>query len=62
MRELYEYNVSFETDGKRIKAQQLEFNIHDVIKRVRKDYPDAKMFIVLNKMKQPHPIYQGKRD
>lgn len=53
---IYEYNVSFETGGKRVKAQQSGFNIHDVIKRVRKDYPDAKMFRILKKMKYPHPI------
>lgn len=56
MRDIYEYNVTFETGGKRIKAQQSGYKIHNVIKRVRKDYPDAKMFIVLKKVKYPHPI------
>ncbi len=48
---LWEYNVSFETCGKRIRVQQSAYNITDVIKKVRKDYPDAKMFKVLKKVK-----------
>lgn len=53
---MYEYDVSFETSNGRIQSQQTEHSIHDVIKKVRKDYPDAKMFRVLKKRKVPIAI------
>lgn len=48
---IWDYNVSLETCGKRIRVQQSGHNITDVIKKVRKDYPDAKMFKVIKKVR-----------
>ncbi len=53
---IYDYNLSFEVGDKRIKAQQSGYNIYDVIKKIRKDYPDAHMFVVLRKIKNSSPI------
>ena len=51
-RTIYDYNISFELDGgERIKVEQSGFNIADVISKVRHQYPDAHMFIVLKKRK-----------
>jgi hypothetical protein len=53
---IYEYEISFVKDGQRIRVQQIGYNIHEVIKKIRIQYADAKAFIVLKKMKYPHPI------
>lgn len=51
MRSIWDYSLSFEVGDKRLKAQQSGFNIHDVIKKVRKDHPNAHMFRILRKVK-----------
>ena len=55
---IYNYEVSFETGdiGNRVKMEQSGFNITEVITKVRKEYPDAHMFIVVKKKKQPQGI------
>ena len=47
---VYDYDVSIETEGGRLRKQTQQSNIHNVIKEVRKEYPDAHMFIVLKKV------------
>ncbi len=49
MLRLYDYDVSFETDSKKLRKQNTECNIHELIKKVRKEYPDARMFRVFSK-------------
>lgn len=53
---IYEYNMQFESNGLKYRVQQSGLNIHDVINRIRKKYPEAKHFIILKKMAYPHPI------
>ncbi len=54
---IYHYEITFETGGmgNRVQVEQSGFNITEVIKNVRRDYPDAHLFIVLKKKKQPQP-------
>ena len=49
MLRLYEYDISFETDIKKLRIQKTEYNIHELIRKVRIEYPDARGFIVLSK-------------
>ena len=46
---IWEYWYSFEIKGERIRKQLNCLNIHEVIKKTRKEYPEAHTFIVLNK-------------
>jgi len=47
---VYDYDISFEVKGGRLRKRLSCSNIHNVIKEVRKEHPDAHMFIVLNKV------------
>lgn len=46
---IYNYDVSFETNGERLRKKLPCSNIHQVIKEVRKEHPDARMFVVVSK-------------
>lgn len=49
-RSIFDYLVSFEVgDGERLEARNTEFTIHDVIRKVRAEHPDARMFRVIRK-------------
>ncbi len=56
MRILFDYTISFETDGRKLRMQKQAFNIHNIINEVRKEYPDAGTFIVIKKVKSLAPI------
>jgi hypothetical protein len=48
----YDYCLSFESEGQRLRKDVVGINITDAIKRVRKDNPDARMFSVIKKVKK----------
>ena len=45
------FYLSFESNGQRLFANKVSYNITDAIRQVRKEYPTACMFKVLNKVK-----------
>ena len=48
---MFDYNVSFEVNGERKYKNLIAPHIHDVIRKVRVEYPEACMFRVLRKVK-----------
>jgi hypothetical protein len=60
------FYLSFENNGQRAFANKVSYNITDAIRQVRKEYPNACMFMVKNKVKigrgysptlETHPSY-----
>lgn len=48
-RKLYNYYYSFISNRTRRKLRKEAYNIHEIIRLTRKEYPDAEMFIVIDK-------------
>ena len=49
---MYEYDIIFETDSRQITLnKQAACNIHDLIKKIRDNYPNAHTFRVVNKVR-----------
>ena len=47
---MYDYDFSFDVDGERIRRRMLSPTIHNVIQTTRKEFPDARTFIVIEKV------------